>query len=42
LSGRGLLEAADLGGEVREVMTTIMIPEKMTTTMSDPVCLTQQ
>jgi hypothetical protein len=43
LSGRGLLEAADLGGEGGEAMTTTTIQEEMTTsTTSDPVHLTQQ
>jgi hypothetical protein len=38
LSGRGSLEAADLGGEGGEVMMTTMTREGMTTsTTSDPV-----
>jgi hypothetical protein len=38
LSGRGSLEAADLGGEGGEVMTTTTIREEMTTsTTSDSV-----
>jgi hypothetical protein len=37
------MEAADLGGEVGEVMMTIAIREEMTTsTTSNPVHLTQQ
>jgi hypothetical protein len=40
LSGRGLLEAADLGGEGGEAIST---REEMTTsTTYDPVHLTQQ
>jgi hypothetical protein len=43
LSGRGLLEAADLGGEGGEAMTTTTIREEMTmSTTSDPIHLTQQ
>jgi len=39
LSRRGSLEAADLGGEGGEAMTTTTIREEMTTSMtSDSVC----
>jgi hypothetical protein len=38
-----MLDAADLGGEGEEAMTTTMIREEMTTSMtSNPVHATQQ
>jgi hypothetical protein len=38
LSGRGSLEAADLGGEGGEAMTMTTIQEEMTTSMTSQLC----